>query len=505
MELACIGSHPTCADSNCTRLVPHQPRARLPHARLPTPHHTLPHPARCCVGRASGERHIPRVVVLSSLLPSFAEIRTLTSAAARQGIGGAEGLCCFLSVTGTFVVWAHRGQRRRTGTAALRGRHAQIDPWREISASPSNPSSNLEMKDRGRGIARARLSKSKWQMIRSHFHVSSRSSAWLCLLCSRVATKPPEQPSPLHVVSRASAAGALLPFAVSTRGSALGPVGRIPAMSTWGCIVLPDGDSRAGGRPPRFPRELRRLSTSFPPRFPLVAVRRVSRSAPRRRERPALLRRGTLNESAAAWEDAPLDMLPRDAIQVTAVSDGSSAVLAALQLRRRRAAGGTQPRPDHCGGLRALPRGKETTTVASLAAKLSSKARQALSRADMFRFVGVKSEHAHTTAVAAAGGCVSSRRLEAAVTAKNGVLASFQAADAEAATVMAAAAAVEAVTVAEAAAQEAAATAAAQYEAEGHEEEEQTSPELDMCSSRCLTLSNRTGTDDLQGGGRQHA
>jgi len=118
-----------------------------------------------------------------------------------------------------------------------------------------------------------------------------------------------------------------------------------------------------------------------------------------------------------------------------------------------------------------------------LAAKLSSKARQALSRAELFRFVGVKAEHAHTTAVAAAGGRISSRRVEAAVTADNGAFASFQAADAEAAAIMAAAAAVEAVAVAEAAAQEAAATAAARSAAEAHEEGEQTSPELDMYSS----------------------
>jgi len=235
-------------------------------------------------------------------------------------------------------------------------------------------------------------------------------------------------------------------------------------MRTPRSAVVPDGDCRMGGLPPRFPRELRQRRTLLPPRFSPVIVGRVSRGAIRRRgrsrERPAALRTRA-HGSDTTWEPAALDVLHRHAVPVGRVRDGSSAVLAALQLHRRRKAGGTPSRTDHTGGLRAPLRGSETTAVASWAATLSSKARQALSRADLFRFLGVTAEDAHATAVATTCGHVSSRRVEAAVAADKDAFAACQAADAHAATVLAAAAEAEAAAIAAAAAQESETAAAA--------------------------------------------
>jgi len=242
-------------------------------------------------------------------------------------------------------------------------------------------------------------------------------------------------------------------------------------MSTPTSAVVPDGDCRMGGLPPRIPGELRQRRKLLPPRFSLVTVGRVSRGAGRSRGRsgrPAALRTGA-HGSDTTWEPAALDVLHRHAVPVRTIRDGSSAVLAALQLHRRRKAGGTPSRTDHTGGLRAPLRESETTAVASCAATLSSKARQALSRADLLRFLGVTAEDALATAVATTGGNVSSQRVEAAVAADNDAFAACQAADAHAATVLAAAAAAEAAAIAEAAAQEsetaAAAPAAAEVEA----------------------------------------
>jgi len=153
-------------------------------------------------------------------------------------------------------------------------------------------------------------------------------------------------------------------------------------------------------------------------------------------------------------------MLQRHDMPVRPLLDGSSAVVAALLKRKWRETGGTPSRPHQSGGLRAPPRASHTTSKVSSAATLSSKAKQALSRVDLFRVIGVQAQQAETMAVAAAVAGVPSAHVKAAVAAADEAFAAFQAADKEAAAVVAATANAGAAADADAAAAAAGAQAA---------------------------------------------
>ena len=193
-----------------------------------------------------------------------------------------------------------------------------------------------------------------------------------------------------------------------------------------------------------------------------------------RRRRP-----GVRFMSDETWDPVSLGKLQRHVIPVRPLLDGSSAVVAALLKRRWRETGGTPSRPDHSGGLRAPPRASHTSSTVSSAATLSSKAKQALSRVDLFRVIGVQPQQAETMAVAAAVPGVPSAHVKTAVAAADEGFAAFQAANKEAAAVVAAAAVAGAAADADAAAAAAAAQAADTVAAEA----EDTPPGLAIHSS----------------------
>ena len=173
--------------------------------------------------------------------------------------------------------------------------------------------------------------------------------------------------------------------------------------------------------------------------------------------------------SDETWDLVSLGRLQRHVMPVRPLLDGSSAVVAALLKRRWRETGGTPSRPDHSGGLRAPLRASHTSSTLLSAATLSSKAKQALSRVDLFRVIGVQAQQAETMALAAAVPGVPSARVKAAVAAADEAFDAFRAADKEAAAVVAAAAVAGAAADADAAAATAAAQAADTVAAEAEE------------------------------------
>jgi len=139
MELACFGSHLTCATARVSCL-PRREQNSFLHGSPPrTTHSPTPRAAASAAPLVSGAPHrlihcrrcFPREPISAPCPRWF-----LAGPTSMVGLTPA-GVRWFCFVTATCVVWARRGKRRSTGVAPVRGRHAQIDPWREISASPS--------------------------------------------------------------------------------------------------------------------------------------------------------------------------------------------------------------------------------------------------------------------------------------------------------------------------------------------------------------------------------
>jgi len=231
------------------------------------------------------------------------------------------------------------------------------------------------------------------------------ASAWLC--CQRTSfqrqhsSRPTRLPPFAHVFSPSS------PFHLSSRSCrARCP----PPMSPQWSSLLPASGCRQGGLPPRCSRERRPCTKAHVlPRVEFAANGGVSRIEGRvRRRRP-----GVRFPADETWDPVSLGMLQRNVMPVRPLLDGSSAVVAALPQRTWRETGRTPFRPYHSGGLRAPPRASHTSSTALSAATLSSSEKQALSRVDLFRVIGVQAQPTENMAVAAAVPGVPSARVRA--------------------------------------------------------------------------------------------